>query len=67
MRVIIAPKIIHASTLDFFLEVVGLADCAGSGEPGGSVGGLGALSKSGSGSRGMDGPLEIPGNNKAIT
>lgn len=67
MRVITATEIIHASTLDFFLEVVGLADSAGSGEPGGSVGGLGALSKSGSGSRGMDRPLETPEKNKAIT
>lgn len=61
---LITKKIIHASTLDFFLEVLGLADSAGSGEPGGSVGGLGALSTSGSGSRGIEGPLETPGNKK---
>lgn len=67
MTKIVAAKIIHASTLDFFLEVLGLADSAGSGEPGGSVGGLGALSTSGSGSRGMEGPLETPENNKNIT
>lgn len=60
---LMTKKIIHASTLDFFLELLGLADSAGSGEPGGSVGGLGALSTSGSGSRGMEGPLETSGNN----
>lgn len=54
---IVATTIFHASTLDFFLVVLGLA---GSGEPGGSVGGLGALSTSGSGSRGIEGPLETP-------
>lgn len=59
-----AAGIIHASTLDFFLEVLGLADsAAGSGDPGGSVGGLGAFATSGSGSRGMEGPLENPEKN----
>lgn len=57
---IVATTIFHASTLDFFLVVLGLADSLGSGEPGGSVGGLGALSTSGSGSRGIEGPLETP-------
>lgn len=60
----VATKLIHSSTLDFLLEVLGLADSAGSGEPGGSVGGLGALSTSGSGSRGMEGPLETPENKR---
>lgn len=45
---------------------MGLADSAGSGEPGGSVGGLEAFSTSGSGSSGMEGPLETPENNKNI-
>lgn len=57
---IVATTIFHASTFDFFLVVLGLADSLGSGEPGGSVGGLGALSTSGSGSRGIEGPLETP-------
>lgn len=59
---------IHSSTLVFFLEVLGLtlSDSAGSGEPGGSEGGLGAFSTSGSGSRGMEGPLETPENNTKI-
>ncbi|TNN65956.1 hypothetical protein EYF80_023829 [Liparis tanakae] len=35
---------------------LGFSDSAGSGEPGGSVGGLGAVSTSGSGSRGMEPP-----------
>ena len=61
-------ELIHASTLDLLLELLGLglADSAGSGEPGGSVGGLGAFSTSGSGSRGIEGPLETPENNKSI-
>lgn len=42
------------------------AESAGSGEPGGSEGGLGALSTSGSGSRGMEGPLETPENNMRV-
>lgn len=54
------PAILHASTLDFFLAVLGLADSLGSGEPGWSVGGQGALSTSGSGSRGIEGLLETP-------
>lgn len=63
-----ATKLIHSSTLDFLLEVLGLglSDSGYSGEPGGSVGGLGAFSTSGSGSRGMEGPLETPENNKSI-
>lgn len=58
----VASKLIQSSTFDFFLEVLGLgfSDSAGSGEPGGSEGGLGAFSTSGSGSRGMEGPLETP-------
>lgn len=65
---IVATKLTHSSTLDFLLEVLGLgfSDSAGSGEPGGSVGGLGAFSTSGSGSRGMEGPFEAPENNKNI-
>lgn len=64
----VATKITHSSTLVFLLAVLGLglADSAGSGEPGGSVGGLGAFSTSGSGSRGMEGPLETPENNKRV-
>lgn len=58
-----ATVIFHASTFDFFLAVLGLADSLGSGEPGGSVGGQGALSTSGSGSRGIEGLLETPENN----
>lgn len=57
---IVATTIFHASTLDFFLVILGLVDSLDSGEPGGSVGGLGALSTSGSGSRGIEGPLETP-------
>lgn len=53
---------LHASTLDFFFDVRGLADSAGSGEPGGSVGGLGAFSTSPSGSRGREEPSETPEN-----
>lgn len=60
---IVATVIFHASTFDFFLAVLGLADSLGSGEPGGSVGGQGALSTSGSGSRGIEGLLETPENN----
>lgn len=65
-RKIVTIKLTHSSTLDFLLEVLGLgfSDSTGSGEPGGSVGGLGAFSTSGSGSRGMEGPLETPENNK---
>lgn len=59
----VAAKIFHASTLDFFLAVLGLADSVGSGEPGWSVGGQGALSTSGSGSRGIEGLLATPANN----
>lgn len=57
---IIATKPTHSSTLLLLFEVLGLglSDSAGSGEPGGSVGGLGAFSTSGSGSRGMEGSLE---------
>lgn len=51
---------LHASTLDFFFDVRGLADSAGSGEPGGSVGGLGAFSTSPSGSSGREEPSESP-------
>lgn len=43
---------LHASAFDFFFEVLALAGSAGSGEPGGSVGGMGASSTSPSGSRG---------------
>lgn len=65
---IAATELIHSSTLVFLLEVLdlGLSDSAGSGEPGRSVGGLGALSTSGSGSRGMEGPLETPENDESI-
>lgn len=59
MTKIVADRIIHASTLDFFFAVLGLADSAGPGEPGGSVGGLGAFSTSGSGS---EEPLDTPEN-----
>lgn len=55
---------LHASTLDFFFDVRGLADSAGSGEPGGSVGGLGAFSTSPSGSRGREEPSETPENKR---
>lgn len=60
----VAAVIFHASTFDFFLAVLGLADSLGSGEPGWSVGGQGALSTSGSGSRGIEGLLETPANNR---
>lgn len=63
----VVTKLSHASTLGFLLEVLGLAGSTGSGEPGGSVGGLGAFSTSGSGSRGMEGPLETPEKNRSIT
>lgn len=53
-------KRLHASAFDFFFEVLGLADPAGSGEPGGSVGGLGASSTSPSGSRGREESSESP-------
>lgn len=53
---------LHASTFDFFFEVLGLADSAGSGEPGGSAGGLGAFSTSPSGSRGRLESSETPKN-----
>ncbi len=66
MTKIVATKLIQASTLVFFLAVLGFADSAGSGEPGGSVGGLGALSTSGSGSKGIEGLLETPKNNRSI-
>lgn len=56
--------IFHASTFDFFLAVLGLDDSLGSGEPGCSVGGQGALSTSGSGSRGIEGLLETPAKNR---
>lgn len=61
----VAAAIFHASTLDFFLAVLGLADSVGSGEPGWSVGGQGALSTSGSGSRGIEGLLETPANKRS--
>ena len=53
----------HSSTLDFFLEVLGLepSESAGPGEPGWPVGGLGVFSTSASGSRAMEGPLGAPG------
>lgn len=64
----VATRPIHSSTLVFLFEVLGLglSEPAGSGEPGGSVGGLGAFSTSGSGFRGMVSPLETPDNNKTI-
>lgn len=60
----VASELNHSSTFDFFLEVLGLgfSASAGSGEPGGSEGGLGAFSTSGSDSRGTEGPLETPKN-----
>lgn len=63
----VATKLNHSSTFDFFLEVLGLgfSASAGSGEPGGSEGGLGALSTSGSGSGGFEGPLETPKDKKS--
>lgn len=57
MTEIVADRIIHASTLDFFFVALGLADSAGPGEPGGSVGVFGASSTSGSGS---EEPLDTP-------
>lgn len=51
---------LHGSAFDFFFDVLGLADSAGSGEPGGSVSGLGASSTSPSGSRGREGSSESP-------
>lgn len=57
---IVASQLIHSSTFDFLLEVLGFgfSDSAGSGEPGGSEGGLGAFITSGSESR--EGPLDTP-------
>lgn len=63
---VVATEKTHSSTLDLLLEVLGLSDSAGFGEPGGSVGGLGAFSTSGSCSGAIEGPLDTPGNNKKL-
>lgn len=58
---------LHGSAFDFFFDVLGLADSAGSGEPGGSVGGLGASSTSPSGSRGREESSESPEKETDLT